>query len=82
MGLCSNELAMMIEEFENDLYDEDDDDEQYFNATRKHHEDTLSFQKRYFKDAAKMYSNFTYNLFELDELTRIMIHQYDLIQES
>ena len=82
MGLCSNELAMMIEEFENELYDGDDDDEQYFNATRKHHEDTLSFQKRYFKDAAKMYSNFTYNLFELGELTRIMIHQYDLIQES
>ena len=45
--LCSNELAMMIQEFENELYDEDDDEEG-FNATRKHHEDTLSFQKRFF----------------------------------
>ena len=69
--LWSNELAMMIQEFENELYDEDDDDEEDFNATRKHHEDTLSFQKRFFEDAAKLYSNFTCNPFELGELTRI-----------
>ena len=47
--LWSNELAMMIQEFENELYDEED-----FNATRKHHEDTLSSQKRFFEDAAKL----------------------------
>ena len=45
--LWSNELAMMIQEFENELYDEDDNEEG-FNASRKHHEDTLSFQKRFF----------------------------------
>ena len=46
---CSNELVMMIQEFENELYDGDDDDEEDFNATRKLHEDTLSFQKRFLK---------------------------------
>ena len=61
----------MIEEFENGLYDGDDDD---FNATRKHHKDTLSFQKCFFRDAAKLYSNFTYNPFELGELTRIDVN--------
>ena len=59
----------MIHEFVNELYDGDDDDED-FNETRKCHEDTLSFQKRFFEDAAKLYSNFTYNPFELDVLTR------------
>ena len=54
--LCSNELAMMIQEFENNY--------------RKHHEDT-SFQKRFLEDAAKLYSNFTRNPFELSDLTRI-----------
>ena len=49
LELCSNELAMMIQEFENELYDGDDDDEEDFNATRKLHEDTLSFQKRFSK---------------------------------
>ena len=39
------------------------------NATRKYHEDTLSFQKCFFKDAAKLYSNFICNPFELGELT-------------
>ena len=64
---------MMIQECENELYDGDDDDndDEDFNATRKHHKDTLSFQKGFFKDAAKLYSNFTYNPFELGELTRI-----------
>ena len=46
----------------------DDDDEEDFNATRKHREDTLSFQKRFVEDIAKLYSNFT---FELGEVTRI-----------
>ena len=41
------------------------------NATRKYHEDTLSFQKCFFKDAAKLYSNFICNPFELGELTWI-----------
>ena len=68
--LCNNELAMMIQEFENELYHRDDDDDEDLNATRKHHEET-SFQKRFFKDAAKLYSNFTYNPYELGELTRI-----------
>ena len=49
----------------------DDDDEEDFNATRKHHEDTLSFQKRFVEDIAKLYSNFTFNPFELGEVTRI-----------
>ena len=63
---------MMIQECENELNDGDDDDDyEDFNATRKHHKDTLSFQKGFFKDAAKLYSNFTYNPFELGELTRI-----------
>ena len=53
------------------LYDGDDDDEEDYNATRKHHEDTLSFQKHFLEDAAKLYSNFTCNPFELSELTRI-----------
>ena len=61
---------MTIQEFENELYGGDDDDEEDFNATRKHHEDTLSFQKRFFEDTAKLYSNFTCNPFELGELTR------------
>ena len=64
--LCSSESAMMIQECENELNDGDDDDDyEDFNATRKHHKDTLSFQKGFFKDAAKLYSNFTYNPFEL-----------------
>ena len=71
LELCSNELAMMIQEFENELYDGDDDDEEHFNATRKHHKDTLSFQKCFFEDAAKLCSNFTYSPFELSEITRI-----------
>ena len=62
---------MMIQEFENELYDGDDDDEEHLNATRKHHKDTLSFQKCFFEDAAKLCCNFTYNPFELSELTRI-----------
>ena len=49
----------------------DDDDEEDFNATRKHREDTLSFQKRFVEDIAKLYSNFTFNPFELGEVTRI-----------
>ena len=49
----------------------DDDDEEDFNATRKHHEDTLSFKKRFVEDIAKLYSNFTFNPFELGEVTRI-----------
>ena len=59
----------MIHEFVNELYDGDDDDED-FNETRKCHEDTLSFQKHFFEDAAKLYSNFTYNPFELDVLPK------------
>ena len=42
-----------IQEFENKLYDADDKDEEDFNSTKKHHEDTLSFQKRLFEDATK-----------------------------
>ena len=38
--LSSNGLAMTIQEFENELYDGDDNDEKDFNATRKHHEDS------------------------------------------
>ena len=60
-----------IQEFENKLYDADDKDEEDFNSTKKHHEDTLSFQKRLFEDAAKLYRNFTCNLFQLGELTEI-----------
>ena len=45
---CSNELAMMMQGFENELYDGDDDDVEESKATRKHDEDTLSFQKRFF----------------------------------
>ena len=69
--LWSNELAMMIQDFENKLYDADDADEEDFNSTKKHHKDTLSFQKGLFEDAAKLYSNFTCNLFQLGELTKI-----------
>ena len=61
---------MMIQESESELYDGDDDEED-FNATRKHHEDTLSFQKHFFKDAAKLFSNCTYSPFELGKLTKI-----------
>ena len=52
--LCNNELVRVIQEFENELYD-GDDDEEYFSATRIHHEDALSFQKHFFEDAAKLY---------------------------
>ena len=62
---------MMMQGFENELYDGDDDDVEESKATRKHDEDTLSFQKRFFEDAAKLYSNFTCNPFKLGELTRI-----------
>ena len=62
---------MMIQVFENELYDGDDNDEENSNATRKHHEDTLLFQKHFFEDATKLYSNFTCNPFKLGELTRI-----------
>ena len=51
--LCSNKLAMMIQVFENELYHGDDNDAENFSATKKHHEDTLSFQKRLFEDATK-----------------------------
>ena len=53
------------------MYDRDDDEEEDLNATRKHHKDTLSFQKRFVEDAAKLHSNFTFNPFELGKLTRI-----------
>ena len=62
---------MMMQGFENELYDGDDDDVEESKATRKHDEDTLSFQNRFFEDAAKLYSNFTCNPFKLGELTRI-----------
>ena len=62
---------MMIQVFENELYHGDDNDAENFSATKKHHEDTLSFQKRLFEDAAKLYRNFTCNPFQLGELTEI-----------
>ena len=69
--LCSNELAMIIQEFEDDLYNCDEDEEGHSNFTKKHHEDTPSFQNRYFEDVTKLYNNLTCNPFELCELTRI-----------
>ena len=69
--MCSNELAMIIQEFEDGLYNSDEDEEGHSNITKKHHENTPSFQKRFFEDVTKLYNNLTCNPFELCELTRI-----------
>ena len=60
----------MIQEFQNELHDRDDEDDEDLNTTGKHHRDSLSFQKCFFEDT-KPYRNYTCNAFELGELTRI-----------
>lgn len=64
--LCGPELARIVEEFEQSIGAEDAS-----SKPQNHHEDNLSYQKRFYNDVQNVIDGMIVNPFKLDKLTTI-----------
>ena len=65
--LCSNDLAHMIDSFEELIWNSDTSS----STSHKHHEDTVSFRNNFVSDVNKLVQVFTMNPFEATNFTAI-----------
>ena len=77
-GLCVNELASIINEYESDG-DCDNDDGSF---ESRHHEDTNAFQNRFTCDVEKLGQAIVSNPFKLDKLTVLNNHEKASFNDS